>query len=77
MSRALRLTDATVRSIQAPSKGRDEIRDLGCRGLVLRVTPNGVKTFSFRFRDRASKRTERVGIGLYPDVLLRDARARG
>ena len=54
MSRAL--TDATVRSIQAPSTGRLEVSDPGCRGLELRITSTGAKTFAFRFRDRHSKR---------------------
>jgi integrase len=74
MSRAL--TDASVRSIQPPAGGRLEIRDPACRGLELRVTSTGVKTFAFRFRDRASKRIERITLGRYPDVMLRDARAR-
>jgi integrase len=74
MSRAL--TDATVRNIQAPGKGRIEVRDPACRGLELRVTPTGAKTFAFRFRDRHSKRVERITIGRYPDVMLRDARLR-
>ena len=74
MSRAL--TDATVRSIQAPSSGRLEISDPACRGLELRITSAGAKTFAFRFRDRHSKRVERITIGRYPDVMLRDARQR-
>ena len=64
MSRAL--TDATVRNIQAPGKGRIEVRDPACRGLELRVTPTGAKTFAFRFRDRHSKRVERITLGRYP-----------
>jgi integrase len=74
VSRAL--TDATVRNIQAPSTGRLEISDPGCRGLELRITSTGAKTFAFRFRDRYSKRVERITIGRYPDVMLRDARLR-
>jgi integrase len=74
MSRAL--TDATVRNIQAPSTGRIEISDPACRGLELRITSTGAKTFAFRFRDRHSKRVERITIGRYPDVMLRDARLR-
>jgi hypothetical protein len=74
MSRAL--TDAAVRNIQTPSTGRVEIRDPGCRGLELRITSTGAKTFAFRFRDRHSKRVERITIGRYPDVMLRDARLR-
>jgi integrase len=70
------LTDATVRNIRAPTTGRIEVRDPGCRGLELRITSTGAKTFAFRFRDRYSKRVERITIGRYPDVMLRDARLR-
>jgi integrase len=74
MSRAL--TDAAVRNIQPPSTGRIEVCDPACRGLELRITSTGAKTFAFRFRDRHSKRVERITIGRYPDVMLRDARDR-
>src|SRR5262245_43659620 len=74
MSRAL--TDAGVRSLQAPRNGRLEVRDPACRGLELRITAAGAKTFAFRFRDRHSKRSERITLGRYPDVMLRDARER-
>ena len=45
------LTDAFLRSVEAPAKGRFEITDLRCNGLTLRVTKGGVKSWSFRFRD--------------------------
>jgi integrase len=74
MSRAL--TDAMVRNVQPPSSGRAEIRDPGCRGLELRVTAAGVKSFAFRYRDRRTRRIERITLGRYPDLMLREARAR-
>jgi integrase len=70
------LTDAVLRSLRPPAKGRHEIADTASRGLRFRVTPGGKRTFSFRYRDRATDRWERVPIGRYPDVSLRDARDR-
>jgi integrase len=68
------LTDAFVRSISAPESGRLEISDSRCTGLAIRVTPNGVKSWSFRYRDPISGRTERYAIGRYPDTSLATAR---
>ena len=45
-----------------------------CGGLVLRVTAAGVKSWSFRFRDRITQAPLRVTIGRYPDVGLAAAR---
>jgi integrase len=71
------LTDARIRSMPSLMDGRRmEIFDGACRGLVLRVTANGVRSFGFRFRDRKTRRSERVHLGHYPDVTLRDARLR-
>jgi hypothetical protein len=70
------LTDAVLRSLKPPMSGRLEIADAASRGLRFRVTPNAEKSFSFRFREPTTGRWERVPIGRYPDVSLRDARAR-
>ena len=48
------LTDAYLRALPRPTTGRLEISDTRCGGLVLRVTANGVKSWSFRFLDHAS-----------------------
>ena len=66
------LTDAVIRHVQPPPIGRLELADAGCRGLWLRVTNKGVKTFAFQFRSNG--RSERLTLGRYPDVSLRDAR---
>jgi integrase len=68
-------TDALIRSLK-PASGRTELTDPACRGLCLRVTTAGAKTFTFRYRDRTARRIERLTIGPYPDVSLRDARVR-
>src|SRR5262249_22324868 len=69
------LTDAFVRSVKPPASGRLEISDLRCAGLALRITPNGVKSWAFRFRDRTTGRPGRATIGQYPAVGLTAARA--
>jgi integrase len=68
------LTDAAIRALEPPATGRIEIADGACRCLELRVTANGTKSFAFRYRARGSRRTERITLGPYPDLSLRDAR---
>jgi len=71
------LTDVFVRSAVAPPIGRLEIADLRCVGLTLRVTKQGAKSWSFRFRDPRSGKVTRATIGSYPAVSLQMARERG
>jgi integrase len=71
------LTDVFVRSAPAPLTGRLEIADLRCVGLALRVTKQGAKSWSFRFRDPRSGKVTRATIGSYPTVSLQMARERG
>jgi hypothetical protein len=68
------LTDGYLRALAPPATGRLEISDTRCGGLVLRVTAAGVKSWSFRFRDRITQAPLRVTIGRYPDVGLSAAR---
>jgi integrase len=70
------LTDALIRGLRPPAEGRLELADAACRGLWLRVTAIGSKSFAFRYRARGARRVERLTLGKYPDVSLRDARAR-
>jgi integrase len=69
-STALRrpFTDRYLASLKA-APGRYEVLDPSRRGLRLRVTPNGVKSFCFCFQ--RSGRPVRLMIGRYPDVSLR------
>jgi integrase len=69
------LTDAFVRSAKPPAAGRLEISDSRCVGLVLRITPNGVKSWSYRFRDKTTGHLTRATIGQYPEIGLTTARA--
>jgi integrase len=68
------LTDARIRGLRAPASGRTDISDPSCRGLSLRLTSGGVLTWSYRYRDRLTGRTERKLIGRYPTIGLARAR---
>jgi integrase len=67
------LTDAFIRSF-GTGKGRDEVFDARCPGLSIRVTKSGVKSWSYRYRDRESGKVERLSIGRYPAIPLAKAR---
>jgi integrase len=68
------LTDLHINNLKPPAAGRLEITDPACSGLCLRVTANGVKSFAFRFRTNGQ--AERLTLGQYPKLSLRDARRR-
>ena len=70
------LTDVLVRGLPPPTSGRTELSDTRCKGLELRVTSGGARSWSFRFRDPRSGRVTRATIGSYPEVSLADARER-
>src|SRR5262245_42274693 len=69
------LTDAFIRSQKAPLAGRLELNDAACRGLALRITPNDVRTWAYRFTNAAGI-AQRMTIGGYPTIGLADARLR-
>ncbi|AWN39649.1 tyrosine-type recombinase/integrase [Methylobacterium durans] len=70
------LTDAFLRALTGQCDGRAEFADSRCKGLVVRVTVGGEKTWSFRFRDKLSGKAQRLTLGQYPDLSLAAARAR-
>ncbi|MGY3370096.1 hypothetical protein ACVWZL_007221 [Bradyrhizobium sp. GM2.4] len=55
------LTAAAVQKIK-PQAQRTEVRDSGCRGLILIVQPSGHKSWTMRFRDR-NGRLVRMALG--------------
>ena len=69
------LTDALCRT-KPPRGGRLEIADLRQAGLVLRITSNGARSFAYRFRHPASRKSLRATIGPYPATTLEIARKR-
>jgi integrase len=68
-------TDAACKT-KPPRTGRAEIADLRQAGLVLRITPNGARSFAYRFRHPDTRKTLRATIGSYPATSLETARKR-
>jgi len=67
----------TVRSLEAvkpPKSGRVECWDEDVRGLGLRVSASGRKTWVLMYRVRGDKRLRRATLGTYPILTLADAR---
>jgi integrase len=68
----LNLTQAIVAKLAAPSKGRDVIHDIKTPGLILRVTPNGVKSF-YLYR-RVNGKPQKHFLGRHPVMTVETAR---
>jgi len=67
------LTDSAIRKAKA-REAKYEIADKGgAHGLVLRVTPQGRKSFVYRYRTPEG-RMKRLRLGVYPEMSLADAR---
>lgn len=69
----IELTDARVKGFSTDK--RVDLVDTREAGLVLRVTPSGMKTWSVRGRS-SDGRPQRITFGGYPDISLREARIR-
>src|SRR5277367_6562725 len=69
----VKLTDTGIRSYQ-PRATQYAIGDSACPGLCLRVTPKGVKTFAFAYRNKGTGKVAWLTFGRYPDVPLTKAR---
>ena len=67
------LNDPWLRSQKPPETGRLEVWDTWVSGLVLRMTPGGVATWSVRARTRDGKRT-RPTIGTWPSMSITASR---
>jgi integrase len=65
------LTDAQIKGLKHKDGVRYSKADSG--GLLLDITPGGVKSWVFRYRLNGKR--EKVGIGHYPEVSLKEARA--
>lgn len=66
-------TTAFVRSAPAVEGKRTDYADAVCRGLTLRVTPKGARTFCYRYEDAAG-RSMRLRLGDFPALTLAKAR---
>jgi integrase len=69
------MTEIILRNLRAPAEGRLEVIDAGCRGLSLRVTPNDIRSWSYRYTGATGK-PARMAIGTYPTIGLAEARKR-
>ena len=69
----VKLTDAAIQSYKPRAKGY-AIGDEACRGLRIRITPQGVKSFTFDYRSKVTRKTETLTLGRYPDLPLAKAR---
>jgi integrase len=68
-----KLTDTGVRSYQ-PRAAQYSIGDAACPGLCIRVTPKGIKTFAFAYRNKGTGKVAWLTLGRYPEVPLARAR---
>jgi hypothetical protein len=68
-----KLTDTAIRSYQ-PRAASYAVGDSTCPGLCIRITPKGVKTFAFAYRNKATRKVEWLTLGRYPDLSLTRAR---
>jgi integrase len=55
-------------------KAQVDLPVVGHAGLYLRVTSEGVKSWTVRYRRHSDGKRQRVTLGRYPDMRLRDAR---
>lgn len=67
------LTDKALEALKPQAK-RYEVHDTYCPGLSVRVTPEGKKTFTVKYRYGLTQK--RMSIGVYPRVSLAAARQR-
>jgi integrase len=69
------LTARNIGRLTAGKAARGEFWDDSLPGFGLRVTPNGIRTWTVRYRHNG--RLHRLTIGRYPKLSLADARERG
>jgi integrase len=75
MAVQLNFTNRSIESIQPPvGADRSEFKDTKVPGLYLRVTPSGVKTFSYVGRAKGAGRPERATLGRFPALKADEAR---
>jgi integrase len=67
----------TARWIETVSvKTRTDFTDPDVKGLALRVTPNGSKSWAYTYRRKSDGRKRRVTLGEFPAISLHQARAK-
>lgn len=69
-----KLSTLKIEKAALPSSGRTELWDSQTRGLGLRITSSGTKTWMMMYRVDGKQR--RLTLGRYPDLSLAEARSR-
>lgn len=73
MTEKRKFTDQWLKALKADALRERHFGDSSCKGLSLKVTKKGVRSFSYTFR--LGSKTGRVTLGCYPDVALAEARS--
>ena len=74
MSTAFNFTKAALEALPVPSPGQRLVyRDLKTKGLQLRISPHGIRTFSV-FRRVKGGPPERITLGRFPEMTVEQAR---
>jgi hypothetical protein len=71
-----RLTDRYLQTVEAPASGRLVVADTEVRGLTVRVTSHGTRTFLVRYRLPKQAQRSYTVPGAYPATTLAEARQR-
>ena len=72
---ALLLTHRTIETLR-PAEEPYRVPDQRCKGLAVRVSPSGVKTWDLAYRIRGTAKMRRLSLGRTTDVSLEQARER-
>ncbi|MCU0835651.1 MAG: Arm DNA-binding domain-containing protein, partial [Chromatiaceae bacterium] len=66
----IRMTDAAVRKLKVPQSGRVEVWDDHTRGLGLRISSSGVRSWVLMTRvlEAGAWKQQRVTLGQYPGM---------
>ena len=67
-----RFTSRWIETVKV--KARSDFTDPKTPGLILRVTPNGAKSWAFLYRRQSDQRRRRVTLGKFPVMGLKEAR---
>ena len=67
----IKFTDSFIRALKATGKNYSH-GDSEHRGLMVRVSATGGKTFAMAYHAKADQRTRFLTFGRYPDVTLAD-----
>jgi hypothetical protein len=71
-----KLTDRYLQTVKAPPTGRLVVADTEVKGLSVRITPNGTRTFLVRYRLPKQAQRSYTVPGTYPATTLAEARQR-